>query len=224
MNDSSQNINGSQSSPRVSKSALSNGRVLLATMLVLSAGSLLLGFVAGWKGSRRLYVSTRNENRPYTILAGDASEDVSIAVKRALQEFQDGYTSRDPRQLSTFMDRLFPNDEHILVCGTDAGEWIQGRASVQRFIGGDWTSWGSVRLATNEPVISSSGDVAWLATTGTVIFHDRPRTIRFLAVLQRTGDRWVFRQIQCQWDEWDTRPARLSELIRPSTLVNLHID
>jgi hypothetical protein len=191
-------------------------------MLVLSVGSALVGFVAGWEGSRRLYISTRNEARAYTIQSGDASADVSIEVKRALQEFQDGYTSRDLSRLSAFMEQLFPDDEHILICGTDAGEWIQGRSSVQQFIGNDWAGWGSVRLGTDDPMISSSGDVAWLATTGTVTVHEGTRPIRFLAVLQRTGQRWLFRQIQFQWDESGARPARLSELFFPSTMVNLH--
>ena len=213
-----------QLSPRALKRAPAKGRFLAATVISLLAGTLLLGFVTGWVGSRRLYVARRNKDRAYTIQPGDASAEVSSGVKRALRDFQEGYTARDTGRLGAFMDQLFPKDEHILICGTDAGEWIQGRTAAQRFIGGDWTSLGAVRLAIDNPAISASGDAAWLATTGTVTFGKRAQPIRFLAVLEREADRWLFRQIQYQWDEWDARPARLSELVRPSTLVNLHFD
>jgi hypothetical protein len=198
--------------------ATASPRLIVATLLVVSIASPLFGFVVGWVGSRRLSISPNHElNRPYLTDRGDASGKVRTDVTRALRELQDGYTKRDPRQLSSFMQRLFPNDEHILICGTDPSEWIQGRESAQRFIGRDWTSWGDLRLAVDNAEISSLGDVAWLATTGTV--SNRP--IRFLAVLIHTNDRWLFRQIQFQWD--DVRSIRLSDLLRPSVIVRMRL-
>lgn len=209
--------------PPSSKKAGAKGWVLWAILLGFSICSVSIGFVLGWEGSHRLYISTRTGERIYTIQPGDASPEVRDEVKRTLQEFQDGYTSHDLKRLSAFMERLFPNDEHILICGTNPGELVQGRAAVERFIGGDWACWGSVRLVTDDIVISSFGDVAWLATTGTVTtVREGTRPIRFLAVLQRTGDRWMFRQVQYQWDEWNSRPARLSELVCPSTVGKVY--
>ena len=218
MNDPSPGTEPLLSSRPIAGSAPGKGRSPIGKMLGVAAGVLFLGFVAGWEGSRRLYISTGN--REHVRQPGDASAEVSIGVKGALQQFQDGYTARDLSRLSEFMGRLFPEDEPIVLCGTDGGEWIQGRASVQQFIGGDWAHWGSVRLVTNDVVISSSGDVAWLATTGTVGDGGRARPIRFLAVLQRNKERWLFRQIQFQWAD---RPVTLHELVRPSTFGKLQI-
>jgi hypothetical protein len=197
--------------------------VLVAAMVGISIGCLSMGFVAGWLGSRRLSILTGPE--PYASPLkekGDAPEGVRNAVTRVLREFQAGYSKRDLRQLGGFMERLFPNDEPILICGTNAGEWNLGRASAERLIGADWASWGDVRLAVDDAMISSSGDVAWLATTGTVTEPKVTRSIRFLAVLRRANDRWLFRQIQYQWDD-NERPVRLLDLLRPSIIVKLHL-
>ena len=179
--------------------------------------SLFSGFVAGWTASRRLGILPRPElSRSYLGKKGDAPDGVRTAVTRTLRSFQAGYNMRDLHQLGKFMQRLFPNDDHSLICGTDPGEWIEGHDSVQRFIGSDWANWGDLRLKVDNVAISSVSDVAWLATTGTV--SNRP--IRFLAVLTRTGDRWLFRQIQFQWDaNW----VKLSDLARPSLIARIHL-
>jgi len=177
--------------------------------------SLLFGFVGGWVGSRRLGISNRGgQNQPRPSGGGDAPGDVRANVLQSLRDFQAGYSKRDPSQLGRFMSDLFPEDDDILICGTDPGEWIQGRESAQKFIGGDWAGWGDVRLAVDDAEISASGDVAWIATTGTV--SNRP--IRFTAVLRRTKDRWLFRQIQFQWD---SGTVRLFDLLRPSVLAGI---
>jgi hypothetical protein len=179
--------------------------------------SLLFGFAAGWVGSRRPGIWTRPDPDPPSLTGkGDASMSVRAGVAQALRDFQEGYGKRDPSQLSAFMQRLFPDDEDILICGTDPGEWVQGRQSAEVFIGNDWKNWGDVRLAVDDAEISASGDVAWLATPGTV--SNRP--IRFLAVLHRTNNRWLFRQIQFQWD---ASSPRLSNLLRPSVIAGLHV-
>jgi hypothetical protein len=63
-------------------------------------------------------------------------------------------------------------------------------------------------------VVSSSGNVAWLATLGNVDFHGHPRPLRFTAVLERRGEQWQFRQVQFQWNDND---PKLGDLLRPST-------
>ena len=206
----------SSSLERVSGSSPSR-RVVIGLVAGVSIVSLLFGFVAGWVGSRRLVVGSRVQPDPASLSSkGDASGSVRTGVTLALRDFQQGYSKRDPAQLGEFMRRLFPNDEEILICGTDPGEWIQGRESAQRFIGGDWAGWGDLRLNVDDARISSSGDDAWLATTGTV----SARPIRFLAVLHRANDRWLFRQIQFQWD---ASPVSLSDLLRPSVIAGSHL-
>jgi SnoaL-like domain len=142
---------------------------------------------------------------------GNASDSVRAEVLTSLREFQDGYSKRDPKQLDVFMQRLFPSDQDTRVIGADANEWRTGYDSIARFIKDDWLEWGDVRLAVDNSVISSSDNVAWLATTGKVVWAHSSRPIRFTAVLTRRNGRWIFRQTQFQWDE---RPLRFSDLMR----------
>ena len=67
--------------------------------------------------------------------------------------------------------------------------------------------------------ISGAGDVAWLATPGTVTFWETPRSLRFTATLVHEDGRWLFRQIQFQWEA--NRTASLRELIWPGNLMRL---
>lgn len=93
-------------------------------------------------------------------------------VRALLQKFQDGYSSRDLAQVEAFMD-LFVAGEELEVIGTGAvkppeGEWCQGRVAVRRLVASDWEYWGDVAFDVGGAHISVKGDVAWLATTGTV--------------------------------------------------------
>ena len=121
--------------------------------------------------------------------------------------------------LHAFMRRIIPAGKDCLVMGTEPGEWIRGRERIEDFIRSDWKNWGDVRLDVDASEISSAGDVAWLATSGTVTSHRSPRSLRFTATLVREDERWMFRQIQFQWEE--NRHASLRELFWPSNLVRL---
>lgn len=93
-------------------------------------------------------------------------------VRRLLQAFQDGYAARDPAQLDAFME-LFVDDGQLEVIGTNAveqgeAEWCRGVAATRELIANDWQYWGDVALDVEGAHISVLGDVAWLATTGTV--------------------------------------------------------
>ena len=93
-------------------------------------------------------------------------------VRALLGKFQDGYTERDPANLDTCME-LFGPDNELEVIGTNGiypgqGEWCKGRAAVRKLIKADWESWGDVLFDLEAAQISAKGDVAWLATTGTV--------------------------------------------------------
>ena len=197
----------------------SGRRVFVVAMVALV--SISCGFVAGWGASRRLSTRTYTDiERAYLTEPGDAPAEVRAEVTDALRAFQDGYLQRDPQRLESFMQLLFPKDQHLLVAGTETGEWRQGYDSVTRFIRDDWLKWGDVRLNVNEAVVCASGDVAWITTVGTVGAGTSARPIRFSAVMSRTGGRWLFRHIQFQWD---VGGLAFSDLLRPNVLARVHV-
>ena len=173
---------------------------------------VLLGFLAGWETSRRLKIFANAETqKSYLRVPGDAVGPVRAEILGSLQEFQDGYSKRNPRELDAFINRLFPQDQDTRLLGTDEGEWKTGRDSIAELIRDDWIEWGDVRLDVKNAAVSSSGETAWLATTGKVVLPKSTRPIRFTAVLTRRDGRWLFRQVQFQWDE---RLRRFSDLFR----------
>ena len=93
-------------------------------------------------------------------------------VVLALERFQEGYTRRDPARLGAFMD-LFCDDAELEVIGTGAvapgeGEWCLGPEAARRLVENDWEGWGDLEIDVEGARIHVLGDVAWLATTGTV--------------------------------------------------------
>ena len=93
-------------------------------------------------------------------------------VRALLGKFQDGYTERDPANLDTCME-LFGPDNELEVIGTNAvtpgkGEWCKGRDAARNLVEGDWEHWGDVLFDQDSVQVFVNGDVAWLATTGTV--------------------------------------------------------
>lgn len=93
-------------------------------------------------------------------------------VRQLLQKFQDGYSKRDTSLLESFM-QLFGPDAELEVIGTNAvkpgeGEWCKGTSAVRDLIAGDWEHWGDVVYDVQGANIFVQGDVAWIATSGTV--------------------------------------------------------
>ncbi len=172
-------------------------------------------FVFGFDSSLHLKSSAPNEvRRKYLVQAGDAPPAVRAGVLVALRAFQEGYARRDPKQLDPFMSSLFSKNDDVLLMGTDANEWARGYPAVSEFIQADWRQWGDFRFAVDDSIISSVGDVAWIASVGVLHSPRADRPLRFSAILTRSGDRWLFRQVHFQWDDRDPSP---SDLIRPST-------
>ena len=179
---------------------------------------LCLGFVAGIVSAPHLANQFSNEARRSRLApTGDAPPQVRQGVLDALGAFQQGYTAPDPKQVGAFMQRLFPESGETLLLGTNPGEWVRGRDRIAHFIQSDWKRWGDVRLVVDNAVVSSTGDVAWVDTIGTVNFPS-PRPIRFSGVLTRKGETWLFRQIHFQWDESE---PRASDLLRWKNLSQL---
>ena len=145
---------------------------------------------------------------------GDAPADVQAGVHAALRTFQDGYVKRDPKTLDAFMDRLFEKNDDLLLLGTGASEWSRGFPAATEFVRRDWAYWGDFRFAADDAIVSSSGDVAWIATMGTVHYKKYDRPVRFSAVLTRHGGRWLFRQMQFQYEDGGAKAAGLLLLHR----------
>jgi hypothetical protein len=159
-----------------------------------------------------------NVRQRYLLEAGDASPVVRAGVVAALRAFQEGYVRREPKELDSFMRRVFPKGGDVLLLGTDSTEWVRGYHAVEAFIKEDWQHWGDFRFDTERAIVWCSGDVAWMASVGVVRGGGSGRAVRFSAILTRDRDRWLFRQLQFQWDD---RDPSLPVLRRASTYGEL---
>ena len=111
---------------------------VLAVVLLLAGG-----FAFGFVSCLHLKDTTSSDRRhQYLLQAGDAPAPVRAEVLTALRAFQEGYIRRDPRELDSFMHRLFPENDDILLLGTDADEWVRGYRAAAEFIKTDWLKWG----------------------------------------------------------------------------------
>ena len=101
------------------------------------------------------------------------TEDVDIqAVRQVLEKFQDAYDRRDPNLINDFRGLFVPGLELELI-GTGGvapgdDEWCLGPDAACQLVLGDWETWGDLKLDLPDTHIYHLGDVAWLATTGTV--------------------------------------------------------
>ena len=94
------------------------------------------------------------------------------SVRETLQQFQHGYTLRQTERIDSFC-RLFVPEDDLEVIGTAAvdpgdDEWRLGAEEASNLFINDWEGWGDLVLAVADARIHTLGDVAWLATTGTV--------------------------------------------------------
>ncbi len=186
---------------------------LAAVLLVFGA------FASGFVACLHLKSAPSSEARKlYLQQAGDAPPLVRAGVLTALRAFQDGYIKRDPKDLDSFMSRLFQKSDDILILGTDGGEWVRGYPAAAKFIRADWLGWGDFRFAVDDSIISGSGDVVWIASIGAVHFKGGARPVRFSAILTRDGSNWLFREASFQWDDRDPSPA---DILRPKTYLTL---
>jgi SnoaL-like domain len=208
---------------RISGAFMSSKSRTRAMAAALGFTLLLCGFLTGWLASRHVVLAPAAlETSSPALARGNAPETVRTGVLCAMRQFQDGYTKRALDDIGSFMHKLFLQGDDALVLGTDAGEWVRGYSAISNFVRNDWQSWGDVMLNVEGCVISSSGEVAWLATHGSVTFEGgSSRGIRFTATLVRDDEkRWVFRQVQFQWENHAYLPS-LRDLLRPSTIPRL---
>lgn len=179
----------------------------------LAIAAIVVGaaFCTGWVASRKLTTEPRFRTLVRLTLTnpGDAPPVARARILDTMEIFQTAYTRRDLTALPGLMRRCFDPRLSVLAMGTEPLEWVTGYAQVSRFIAHDWTNWGTVHLDLDDAEISTAGPTAWLATLGTVTFGGKARPIRFTAVLNDEGDRWVFRQMQYQWNERPLQPLEV---------------
>lgn len=106
----------------------------------------------------------------------DESAEKYKDIKEVLQKFQAGYTERDIEKVDTFVEELFINGENTYVLGTGTGELFLGSEAVKTLIRDDWEYWGDVSIDFENAHITTEGEVAWFATSGSVkySFEDTP--------------------------------------------------
>ena len=165
-----------------------------------AVGLIGVGFVSGWIAQTKLrFLGEAIVEASVIAKHGDASSNTREQVLESMHEFQAGYADRDPRQIDPFMQRLFPREGEVLLLGTESEEWIHGYDEVKKIIRHDWTDWNEVRLDLTDCQISSSGDVAWIATRGEVASATARRPLRFSGTMVREDGVWKFRQLQYQY-------------------------
>lgn len=191
-------------------------------LVVAALCALAVAFAAGFVVCLKLRhtpsaEATAQRMRP----AGDAPPAVRAGVAATLEALEQAYQPSttgqlDSRQIDALMTRAFAPDADILLLGTEGvpAEWVRGETRVRDFLGHDCAQWGQVRFDPQSALVWSSGNVAWVATAGTVEFRSGSRPLRLTAVLEQRGGRWVFRQIQFQWND---EPAEASDLFRLET-------
>jgi hypothetical protein len=77
------------------------------------------------------------------------------------------------------MNRLFEKNEGTLIPGTGGSGWPREFPAAQEFVRGDWAGWGDFRFSVDDALVSSYGDVAWVATVGAVQFRRSNRQVGF---------------------------------------------
>ena len=120
-----------------------------------------------------------------------AANDIQ-AVREVLQLLQNGYNHRDKARLDEIRV-LFADDPAVEVIGTGGlvlgdEEWPLGKEAALELVKNDWEGWGDVRFDVAGARIYSQGDVAWLATSGTVEMHLKQNEVyaNYLSGLQAT--------------------------------------
>ena len=131
------------------------------------------------------------------------------AVRDTLKMFQDGYDRREKAYLEDFRKLFVPEDD-LEVIGTGAidpgdDEWCLGSDAASGLVQNDWEGWGDLALDVADARIHVEGNVAWLATTGTVTMDlDVTESYRdYLTYLREVAD-----------DEAVDPRARLLEILR----------
>lgn len=97
------------------------------------------------------------------LVKGNTSARIQNDIRKVLDKFQEGYTKRDVGILNEFMNELFVKDEDLLVIGTGNDELCLSLEEVRGLVESDWLYWGNAKIFTENAMISSNGEAAWVA-------------------------------------------------------------
>jgi len=186
-----------------------------STRFLILFSLIFSGFLAGFIASTHVKHSLSTEQSDSLMARkGEAPADVRMGVQAAVDRLLAGYTRRDPSTIPAFVNENFPAHGDVLVMGAEGNveEWAHSRKELEQFVYNDWSYWGHLHLDSSKAIVNSTGDVAWMATLGTVEFGRFQKPVRFTAVLERENGRYVYRQIQFQWNESNAETNDLLDL------------
>ena len=173
---------------------------MLIKRVLLTAFNVLLLFILLFAVGKTddLYFDA---GQAFPFSAGNATGEVRSEIMQLLDDFQDGYTRRNPSQAEAFAARLFSADT-IVILGTMPNEIYIGYEEATRLVERDWKNWGDCRFLMENAQISVSGDAAWFSTIGTVRMDgvNIVLPLRLSGVLAEDDGTWRFQQLQFQFD------------------------
>jgi len=88
-------------------------------------------------------------------------------IKRVLENFQLGYKTRDPNNLTVFLNDLFVSDSDSMIVGTGQEEWIVGPDKIRELVENDWKEWQDLTIDIENAHIHEEGNCAWIMTKAT---------------------------------------------------------
>jgi len=135
---------------------------------------------------------------------GNSPDSIRTEIIDQLNKFQDGYTKRDTSLIKSFMQKLFA-EENALILGVMPNEIFIGQRGVKRLLFGDWNRgrWGDCTFLIENANISCYDDVAWISTIGKVkmdLSSYLVLPLRLTGVMVKENGFWKFQQMQFQFD------------------------
>ena len=133
---------------------------------------------------------------------GNSTDSTRKEIIEQLRKFQIGYSKRDPKNIDTFMQSLYSND-NILILGTMPNEIYSGYEEATQLVKTDWESWGNCKFEIDSANISSLDNTAWFSTKGYVEFDLSSLLViplRLTGIMVKENQQWMFQQQQFQFD------------------------
>jgi ketosteroid isomerase-like protein len=122
-----------------------------------------------------------------------SNEAVRAQIRAALARFNDLVSTKNLQVIAEFA----PEDEALLI-GSDEGEIATGRQELEAFFERVFKREETFSWEWDRIDIWHAGDLAWFFADGRVVLttaaEERKSPYRITGVLQRQGERWLWRQ------------------------------
>lgn len=123
----------------------------------------------------------------------ETGDDMKSQVREVLERFSERVSTRDPEVLAEFA----PGDAVLLV-GSETGEVASGRRELEAFFKSVFARENTFYWEWDRLEVSHRGELAWFFAEGRVILstpnEQRKSPYRISGVLERQGERWLWRQ------------------------------